>query len=279
MTFQFHKSGKKISAKFSVLGLNLSNNGSVCVMRDGMIDFYLESERITRKKRDHAIRSLVKYVHDIDAIAICDSDWSEESKSLITSLDLKIVKNKFPEAEIFDYRSEHHKCHAASAFYNSGYDNAIAVVVDSNGSKTKDGIEIETIFDVPSWRVLHKKYWTPEDQGIGKEFEQVCVNYGFHKDDAGKIMGLSAYGKQEAYYVQQAWERRALELCTMYKDRNLVLSGGCFLNCVVNYKLQRELDVSLRVMPIAHDGGTSIGAAYLATVNSKIYEGSNSIQS
>ena len=83
MTFQLQKSGKKISAKFSVLGLNLSNNGSVCVMRDGNLEFYLESERITRKKRDHAIRSLLKYVHDIDAIALCDSYWKKDSKTLI----------------------------------------------------------------------------------------------------------------------------------------------------------------------------------------------------
>ena len=136
--------------------------------------------------------------------------------------------------------------------------------------KNNDGLEIETIFDIPSWQVLHKKYWTPDDEGIGKEFEYVSVNYGFHKDDAGKVMGLAAYGKQEAYYVQQAWEKRAFELCRMYKDRNLVLSGGCFLNCVVNYKLQRELGVSIRVMPIAHDGGTSIGAAYLATLNKSL---------
>ena len=267
MTFQLHKTGKKISANFSVLGLNLSNNGSVCVMRDGKLDFYLESERITRKKRDHSVRSLIKYVHNIDAIAICDSQWNEDSKKLLSALDLNVAKNKFPEAEIFDYRDQHHKCHAASAFYNSGFDDAIAVVVDSCGSKTKDGIEIESIFDIPSWQVLHKKYWTPDDEGIGKEFEYVSVNYGFHKDDAGKVMGLAAYGKHEAYYVQQAWEKRAFELCRMYKDRNLVLSGGCFLNCVVNYKLQRELGVSIRVMPIAHDGGTSIGAAYLATLN------------
>ena len=270
MTFQLHKSGKKISAKFSVLGLNLSNNGSVCVMRDGKLDFYLESERITRKKRDHAVRSLIKYVHDIDAIAICDSQWNEDSKKLLSALDLNVAKNKFPEAEIFDYRDQHHKCHAASAFYNSGFDDAIAIVVDSCGSKTKDGIEIESIFDIPSWQVLHKKYWSPDDEGIGKEFEYVSVNYGFHKDDAGKVMGLAAYGKREAYYVQQAWEKRAFELCRMYKDRNLVLSGGCFLNCVVNYKLQRELGVRIRVMPIAHDGGTSIGAAYLATLNKSL---------
>ena len=84
MTFELHKSGKKISAKFSVLGLNLSNNGSVCVMRDGKIAFYLESERITRKKRDHTIRSLFKYVHDIDAIAICDSYWVGISFACLT---------------------------------------------------------------------------------------------------------------------------------------------------------------------------------------------------
>ena len=118
MTFELHESGKKISAKFSVLGLNLSNNGSVCVMRDGKIVFYLESERITRKKRDYAIRSLLKYVHDIDAIALCDSYWTKDSKKLISSLDLSIVKNKFPDAILYDYRNQHHLCHAASAFYN-----------------------------------------------------------------------------------------------------------------------------------------------------------------
>ncbi len=77
-------------------------------------------------------------------------------------------------------------------------------------------------------------------------------------------MGLAAYGKQEAFYIQQRWEKRSLELAKMFPNRNLVLAGGCFLNCVVNYKLQKELDVSIRAMPIAHDGGTSIGAAYLA---------------
>ena len=33
---------------------------------------------------------------------------------------------------------------------------------------------------------------------------------------------------------------------------------------IANYKLLKQLEVRVRVMPIAHDGGTSIGAAYLA---------------
>lgn len=264
MTFTLQKSRKKISAKFSVLGLNLSNNGSVCVMRDGEMAFYLESERVTRKKRDYAIRSLFKYVHDIDAIAICDSHWVKDSKTLLSSLDLNIAKKMYPHAKIYDYRNEHHKCHAASAFYNSGFDDAIAIVVDANGSKTDDGIEIESVYDIPSWKLLHRKYFTEEDVGIGKLYQQTCVNYGFDPEDAGKVMGMAAYGKHDAYYVQQKWEQRALELGKMFPNRNLVLAGGCFLNCVVNYKLQKELNVRIRAMPIAHDGGTSIGAAYLA---------------
>ena len=264
MTFTLHKSRKKISAKFSVLGLNLSNNGSVCVMRDGEMAFYLESERVTRKKRDYAIRSLFKYVHDIDAIAICDSHWVKDSKTLLSSLDLNIARKMYPHAKIYDYRNEHHKCHAASAFYNSGFDDAIAIVVDANGSKTDDGIEIESVYDIPSWKLLHRKYFTEEDVGIGKLYQQTCVNYGFDPEDAGKVMGMAAYGKHDAYYVQQKWEQRALELGKMFPNRNLVLAGGCFLNCVVNYKLQKELNVRIRAMPIAHDGGTSIGAAYLA---------------
>ena len=177
---------------------------------------------------------------------------------------MNIVKNKFPDAILYDYRNQHHLCHAASAFYNSGFEDAIAIVVDANGSKTDEGIEIETIFDAPLWKVLHRKYFSQDDVGIGKQYQQICVNYGFDPEDAGKIMGLAAYGKQEAFYIQQKWEKRSMELAKMFPNRNLVLAGGCFLNCVANYKLVKQLDVRVRAMPVAHDGGTSIGAAYLA---------------
>ena len=52
------------------------------------------------------------------------------------------------------------------------------------------------------------------------------MNYGFDPEDAGKIMGLAAYGKQEAFYIQQKWEQRAFELAKMFPNRNLVLAGN-----------------------------------------------------
>ena len=77
-------------------------------------------------------------------------------------------------------------------------------------------------------------------------------------------MGLSAYGKGEAFQVQKEWENRACELVNRYSSRNIILVGGCFLNCVVNYKLLKKFGKKIYVEPIAHDGGTAIGAAYLA---------------
>ena len=46
---------------------------------------------------------------------------------------------------------------------------------------------------------------------------------------------------------------------------------GCFLNVVVNYKLLKEFpDLNFYVDPIAFDGGTAIGAAYILHNNPKI---------
>ena len=61
MTFSFQKNRKKISANFLTVGLNLSNNGSICIMRGDKIELYLESERITRKKRDSNVRDTRLY--------------------------------------------------------------------------------------------------------------------------------------------------------------------------------------------------------------------------
>ena len=49
-----------------ILGVNLSNNGSICVLNDGKIELYLEAERLTKKKRDHDCSKLIEMVEDVD---------------------------------------------------------------------------------------------------------------------------------------------------------------------------------------------------------------------
>ena len=93
-------------------------------------------------------------------------------------------------------------------------------------------------FLLANFQILATLYFSQEDIGIGKKFEQACISYGFDQQDAGKIMGLSAYGKGEAHKVQMEWENRAEELVSRYASRNIVLVGGCFLNCVVKVLLR-----------------------------------------
>lgn len=279
----------------NILGINLSNNGSICLLKNGQIDFYLEAERITRKKLDYVVKDLVDYANDIDIIATVDAHWVGTEKNMINARDIARFKREFSNAKHIDYRKSHHLAHAAGAFYSSGFDEAACIIVDSNGSSVADKVEIETIVHAKTgnrfqWKTIHKKYWDPPENGVGKLFEYVSKFCGFDRDDAGKVMGLSSYGSNKvdltdlalkpkedaAYTVQTLWEERALELAQLAlkktKCKNLVLSGGCFLNCVVNYKLRKQLpeDVRIYAEPIAHDGGTSIGAAYLAYYNPKI---------
>ena len=232
-------------------------------MKDGVIDLYLEAERINRKKYSNSIKSLLHLITcDIDVIAVADAYWDKPSKELQSVMELRKVIKMFPKAKVYDYRHLHHKCHAACAWYRSGFDDAVAIVVDANGSKI-NRIETETMYELPSWNVIHKKYFDEQDVGIGKEFELCCVRHGWHHMDAGKVMGKASYGSSDCYRVQKKWERRALELANL-TDKDLVLVGGCFLNCTVNYMLKKKLGRKIYAEPISTDGGTSIGAAYLA---------------
>ncbi len=92
--------------------------------------------------------------------------------------------------------------------------DAVAIVVDANGSKI-NRIETETMYELPSWNVIHKKYFDEQDVGIGKEFELCCIRHGWHHMDAGKVMGKASYGPSDCYRVQKRWEARALELAKL----------------------------------------------------------------
>ena len=72
-----------------------------------------------------------------------------------------------------------------------------------------------------------------------------------------------------AYRVQKDYEKYLIHTCkkvlSMSKSKNLILTGGCALNCVANYKLLKSLpvDVNLYVDPTCDDSSVSIGGVYL----------------
>jgi carbamoyltransferase len=108
----------------------------------------------------------------------------------------------------------------------------------------------------------------------GQLFNTLCFKIGLTDGlNAGKAMGLASYGKLEGErdedLAQQVQEEtlkytiNLIEKALNQKDcKNIILSGGYALNCVNNYKYtQKFKDYNFFIDPVAHDGGTAIGAA------------------
>lgn len=100
-------------------------------------------------------------------------------------------------------------------------------------------------------------------------------------NESGKTMGLASYGnltgdrpEDLARQLQEETKLDTIELikkAISYNDcKNIVLSGGYALNCVNNYEYLKEFpNHNFFVDPVAHDGGTAIGAALWAYQNAK----------
>ena len=124
--------------------------------------------------------------------------------------------------------AHHHLYHAAAGYYTSGLDDAICIVIDGLGSteQYEDAAFTETtsiFYAKDTFETLHKQIlyrfgsskktgWRNEKLSgkkksykfpvtitthldIGKMYGTVTRYLGFYSVDAGKTMGLSAYGK------------------------------------------------------------------------------------
>ena len=204
-----------------IAGINLAKNGSLAIINDGEIEFYLEEERATRIKRDVSAKALAsKYIDsDIHAVTICDCFTRYNRQTYIERTRekhklCKIIRSRGCN-NIIDYRQRHHDCHAANAFYHSGFDDAAVIVMDGKGSfHNHDGYsfcETESIYDnlTPVFK-HYSTFWNEEEKlpvpywsednfysdrvSIGQAFRTVSRYCGFDEIEAGKTMGLSAYG-------------------------------------------------------------------------------------
>ena len=81
-----------------------------------------------------------------------------------------------------------------------------------------------------------------------------------------------------AYRVQKDYEKYLIHTCkralSMSSSKNLILTGGCALNCVANYKLLKSLpdDINLFIDPVSDDSGVSIGGVVLNETNITKYK-------
>ena len=127
-----------------ILGINKYHNSSATLTIDNEIIFHIESERLTRRKRDwfpfQAINKIKEYVDHVDILGISGFSKTEEFDFLrgIDAYSAQVIslgKSFFDHGtDVYDFCFQHHGIHAFTAFYNSGFDSALCVVKDGAGS-------------------------------------------------------------------------------------------------------------------------------------------------
>lgn len=227
------------------------HNSGVCLMKDGEIVFSIEEERLSRHKYDGgpyaSMVKILEYTDKLDYLFIAHTQPLKETAGhvdftgddIYTGLARKLglisrTEDNHKHPQVVDFSHMHHKLHAACAFYRSGFDNAVALIVDGAGTfipmqfdnQTEMTWELESIFTCgypARFKTVYKHQggrgpWAaaritnmPSDHfgesgethelivddsaGITKAYEAVTQYCGWAPIEAGKTMGLFPYGE------------------------------------------------------------------------------------
>jgi len=246
---------------YNILGINPGHNGSISLISDGKLLYYLEEERFSKLKRDaNPYKAIIEICskYEIHEIICSGMNFPQESIQIPWTLEnpfYALIRKFQKTTPKFTLSNKHHHLHhASSSFYSSGFDKAITIVVDGGGSLTtfkKDKIkikafEIESIYvsEYPAkHHILYKRfaatkkysnsriiidecYEIKDSLGIGKIYESITCWLGFNPLDGGKTMGLASYGKYNSNIPPLVKDERG--------NRDLFIP---------EYPLQGEIDV------------------------------------
>ena len=131
----------------NILSINYGlHDASACILKDGEIVIYFKEERLTGTKRDIspklAIQNCVKNFNEkIDHVLLISYPNAKKYARLATKLSNTKIQN------LVEFSYNHHLSHASLAFYNSGFEKSIVVVVDGQGSLYTNSLtECETVY-------------------------------------------------------------------------------------------------------------------------------------
>lgn len=195
-----------------IVGLNHGgHDSSAALLRDGELVVTVEQERLSRTKRavEQAPAEALRYCLDYAGIELSDvavvalgsdhdrlAQWlrlDAEGRRRILPYDDQ--DRLFPERLFHGARPgrvtpvEHHLAHAASAFWPSGYEDALVLVCDAMGEDFATTVSIGS----PSGLKIVEAF--PVDTSLGFFYEAASEFTGLGRNDAGKLMGLAAYGR------------------------------------------------------------------------------------
>ena len=237
----------------------------------------IEIERLTGEKYFQLKKNSDAYVKDIldQCQTIASNFWGVENDYDTLLIDARWKRRGVPDVvyQVFNTRevktiSNHHDNHAYCAYYQSPYREALIVSYDGGGDGQSfnfyyvEGDDMKLIESLPL--NLGREYWKSASR-----IKDIVDNSKTRREYAGKMMGLSAYGKVDkqskldidiAATAQKNFANKLLSNLERHiTDIPIILTGGCALNVLVNEKIKQKYNNSIFVPPNPHDGGLSLG--------------------
>lgn len=222
-----------------ILGINISHDASSCLMKDGKIIYYIEEERLNHKKyymfdynTSHysGISKLKKYgINKIDRLVFTSyrRKYDVYDQVIIQNIIDQLISSNIQLDQILYNPNEHHLYHAYNGFYSSGLNEAAVLVMDGIGAYNNKHLqhrEIDSIyyFNKDSNNIIYRHKsdicyhksnevsteFIREDYDLllsnsfstGRLFAEYCKLVGLNGgEDAGKLMGMSSYGKAKSF--------------------------------------------------------------------------------
>lgn len=202
-----------------VLGINRTQDASVCMIAGDEIVCSIQKERLTRRKHDWGRRGDLKSVYferlpflktPVDLVVECYSadpqiDHLDDYRQEIAEV---VQFRGAPRIELIS----HHLAHVYSVYHTSGFESAAVMIMDSMGSPASafvekwsgqeqaspDHLEVASFYAASGKNVecIHKQLWKYPEKGVGLgNFYYLLTRTMFvGAGSEGKVMGLASYG-------------------------------------------------------------------------------------
>jgi len=218
----------------NIVGISRVHNSAVTLLKNGKIEFHIENERFSNIKFDgfpfQSLSQIPQYVKNIEYIGIAGVGKTVPAESFIEqdvySTFIRHLDKSFfnSQQQIVDFWEEHHLMHAACAFYNSGFSEALCIIEDGMGSEfyisddrflpgsygrekfsaftatypcNFELVEKEVLVPFVCNTSLNDKIRIVDFISPALAFQKTALHFGFHELDAGKVMGMASYGVED----------------------------------------------------------------------------------
>jgi len=243
---------RRYAAHHPEIGIALGDIGhdaTAAVIRDGQIVFAIEEERLNRSKHymgvpERAAIACASAVGEaLDAIHLSyylhpslehRKRRVETCAPFLNGAGVEAIEREFNHVQhwVSQYQQrwprlryvDHHLAHSASAFYCSGFERALIVVIDGQGESSSTTVMLGDA------EGLHPVVQLPVTSSLGILYAAITAFLGFEPiEDEYKIMGLAAYGDGDEF-------RSFFEEIIHYEDK-----GAFYIPSLLDKPIERMM--------------------------------------